>query len=94
MEVAVHEKLDMTWQCTPATQKANCMQGFIKRSMTSKASFILPSGGPPAAPSSGMPRRKYRKDTNSAEENHENDERAGTYEDVLRELGLFIWEKR
>lgn len=94
MEVAVHEKLDTTGQCTPATQKANCIQGFIKRSMTGKASFTLPSGGPPAAPSSGMPRRKYRKDMNSAEETHENDERAGAYEDVLRELELFIWEQR
>lgn len=58
LEVPVSEKLDMTQQCTPAAQKANCIRGFVKNSITSMESSTFPSGASSSwytAPSSGMP---------------------------------------
>jgi len=37
------EKLDISWQCTPAAREASCILGCIKRSMANRSrELILP----------------------------------------------------
>ncbi|KAK4829983.1 hypothetical protein QYF61_008114 [Mycteria americana] len=92
--VLVDEKLDMSWQRVLAAQTANHILGCIKRSMASRLrKVILPlcSGETPPG---------YRKDMDLLEKG----QRRATkmiggmehlsYEERLRELGLFIVEKR
>ncbi|PKU36332.1 rna-directed dna polymerase from mobile element jockey-like [Limosa lapponica baueri] len=37
----VHEKLDVSWQCAPAAQKANHILGCVERSISSRAREVI-----------------------------------------------------
>ncbi|KAJ7410018.1 rna-directed dna polymerase from mobile element jockey-like [Willisornis vidua] len=37
----LEEKLDMRWQCLLAAQEANCMLGFVKRSIASRLREVI-----------------------------------------------------
>jgi len=105
LRVLVDKKVNMTWQCALTAQKANCILGCIKSSMTSR----LREGILPLCSTLVRPHlescvqfwsSQHKKDTDLLERVQRRVKKmiGGlehlSYEERLRELGLFSLEKR